>query len=297
MMWNNKDFFIQSHHGSGIPTHLLGTIWEAMRTTTEVPEMDRTSFEEQMKMVPTMEEFKAAIKTSPTQSAGGPTEITYNAMAAWPEDVLRDVYGILADMWTDKQIPQSWKWRWLVPIPKVMDNVRLDDLRPLMLTDVIRKIWVSIIVNKIQKYWVRHGLISASQHGTLEHHGTESALLQFRNVVEEARESCTDVYLSSWDIKRAFDRIPKHIIIFSWMRLGVPQEIAEYLVAMDMDGLTMIRTPMARKVWDRLGAKGFTTGETSTLMAAFSAGTGTGQGNIDSPLTWTAFMDILLCAF
>ena len=207
-----------------------------------------------------------------------------------------EVYDILATMWANKEIPQEWKWRWLVPIPKVTDNVGLNDLRPLMLTDVLRKIWVSIIVNKIQKHWVRHDLLASSQHGTLEHHGTESALLQFRNMVEEARESCTEVYLSSWDIKRAFDRIPKHIIVFSWMRLGIPQDIAEYFVAMDYDGWTMVRTPIARTVWDKVGAKGFSKTGGAAFLGAFNAGTGTGQGNIDSPLTWTAFMDILLRA-
>jgi hypothetical protein len=258
-MWNNKEFFIQQHEGSSIPRHLLSTIWEAMQVKKAPPEIDKVSFDIDILAVPTIDEFKEAIRQSPTQSAGGPTEVTYNALAAWPSDIVQEVYDILRDMWRDKRIPQEWKWRWLVPIPKVADNVGLDDLRPLMLTDVLRKIWVSIIVNKIQKHWVKYDLIAPSQHGTLEHHGTESALLQFRNILEEARESCTEVYLSSWDIKRAFDRIPKQVIVFSWMRLGVPQEIAEYLVAMDYEGLTIVRTPAARTVWEQVGAKGFST--------------------------------------
>jgi hypothetical protein len=48
--------------------------------------------------------------------------------------------------------------------------------------------------------------------------------------MEETEECAADKYLSSWDIKRAFDRVPKNILILSWTRLGVPKEVAAYLV-------------------------------------------------------------------
>ena len=82
-----------------------------------------------------------------------------------------------------------------------------------------------------------------------------------------------------------------------WTRLGIPMDVAIYLVAMDDVGLTIVRTPFAEKVWEREGANGFSTQDTPGLKAAaFAPCVGTGQGNIDSPLVWTAFMDILLCA-
>ena len=80
------------------------------------------------------------------------------------------------------------------------------------------------------------------------------------------------------------------------MRIGVPQEIAEYLVDMDVDGSTIVRTPLGQKVWNSQGMGGFTKTEEGKPVKSFTACTGTGQGNIDSPLTWTAFMDILLRA-
>jgi hypothetical protein len=76
----------------------------------------------------------------------------------------------------------------------------------------------------------------------------------------------------------------------------VPQHIAEYLVGIDVGGLTIVRTPLAIERWDKDGPSGFSENGESGKVASFSAGTGTGQGNIDSPLNWTAIMDILLRA-
>ena len=86
----------------------------------------------------------------------------------------------------DKQIPRCWKWRWLVPIPKTLDNVTLQDLRPLMLTDTIRKVWVGLLVSKIPDHLEKCGLLSMAQHGTLSNRGLEGMLAQFRNILEEA---------------------------------------------------------------------------------------------------------------
>ena len=54
------------------------------------------------------------------------------------------------------------------------------------------------------------------------------------NTLETAKEMTADLYLSSRDIKRAFDQVPKQLLISSWIRLGVPPDVAEYLVGIDM---------------------------------------------------------------
>ena len=56
--------------------------------------------------------------------------------------------------------------------------------------------------------------------------------------METAKEMQCDLYMSSWDIKRAFDRVPKQLLIFAWVRLGVPPDVAECLVNIDRWGKT-----------------------------------------------------------
>jgi hypothetical protein len=65
---------------------------------------------------------------------------------------------------------------------------------------------------------------------------------------------------------------------------------------MDDEGITMVRTPLAERVWNREGIQGFSATGEANKAESFAPSSGTGQGNIDSPLVCTALMDILLCA-
>jgi hypothetical protein len=58
--------------------------------------------------------------------------------------------------------------------------------------------------------------------------------------MEETEECKTDCFLSSWDIKRAFDRVPKQILTLSWTRLGIPADVASYMVGLDTHGLATV---------------------------------------------------------
>eukprot|EP01036_Dinobryon_divergens_P061463 gene61463-biopygen3177 len=70
---------------------------------------------------PTLEEFVTAISTAPKQSAPGVTGCTYAMMKAWPPQAMKMAHKALSTMWNTKEIPQWWKWRWLVPVPKKKD--------------------------------------------------------------------------------------------------------------------------------------------------------------------------------
>jgi len=57
------------------------------------------------------------------------------------------------------------KWGWLCPKPKDPEaEVTLQGLRPLNQLEVIRKIWVGIIINKITYIWNKHDILSEAQH-------------------------------------------------------------------------------------------------------------------------------------
>ena len=77
----------------------------------------------------------------------------------------------------------GWGRRWLQPIPKIL-NPSLEDLRPLMLVEVTRKIWVGLIMGHIAKFWERNGLIDEAQHAYIRGKGTHSAIPQLACCLE-----------------------------------------------------------------------------------------------------------------
>ena len=75
--------------------------------------------------------------------------------------------------------------------------------------------------------------------------GTDAAILQLINLMEDAEDIGAPIYLSSWDIRKAFDSPSYNILTLAWHRLGVPWEVAEYLVSLDKDDSTVVRSPWA----------------------------------------------------
>ena len=106
----------------------------------------------------------------------GATGLTYNMVKGWSAPVIERVHGLLTLAFSGPT-PTWLQWGWLCPKPKDPDNgITLDSLRPLMLLEVLRKIWVWIHVRKIvplgeasgphaQPTWLSQG----SRHGFRAH--------------------------------------------------------------------------------------------------------------------------------
>ena len=165
-----------------------------------------------------------------------------------------------------------------------------------MLLEVPRKLWIWIHIRKIVRLWDTHQALNPNQHGFRRGHGTDSALIVHLNCMEHARLSNTPLFMLSWDIRRAFESVSKEATDASWRRLGVPPSTAYWIAHLDDQGPTVIRSPWALEVWNRSGYEGFDTAITSTRPCTFTRMRGTPQGDVLSPLAWTAFFDIALTA-
>ena len=119
-------------------------------------------------------------------------------------------------------------------------------------------------------------MLNRSQHGFIRGVCIDEAVLEVLNTLETACEAKSDLFMSSWDIRRAFDRVPKQLLIFAWIRLGIPVDVAEYLVSIDTNGHTVVRTPLAQHAYNEGGTA-------ALLDLSFLAELGAGQGTVDAP--------------
>ena len=88
---------------------------------------------------PTYEEFVGYISKLNPRSAGGPFGLTYLLVQRWNGDIKKKVYEELREKWKARKVPEGWGDRLMQIIPKIEDP-GLDDMRPLMLVEVLRKI-------------------------------------------------------------------------------------------------------------------------------------------------------------
>ena len=183
---------------------------------------------------------------------------------------------------------EGWSIRLLAPIPK-KTNPTIDDLRPLMLVEVMRKIWVGLLMKRIKAFWAKHSLINDNQHAYLRGKGTETAIPQIINTMESAKEFSTDLYLSSWDMSKAFDNLSREMILLSLLRLHIPKTVADYIISLDVGGRVMVRTPW---LLDKLRSSDPVLSESDYFITE----KGTGQGDVPSSILWVAAYDVPLVA-
>jgi hypothetical protein len=107
--------------------------------------------------------------------------------------------------------------------------------------------------------------------------------------MESAKEFCSDIYISSWDMSKAFDNLSREMILLSLLRLHIPREIAEYLISLDVGGRVLVRTPW---LLNKLRSDDPSLSEEDFFFTE----KGVGQGDIPSPLLWIAAFDIPLVA-
>jgi hypothetical protein len=158
-----------------------------------------------------------------------------------------------------------------------------------MLVEVMRKIWVGLITSHVTSFLMKYRLINDNQHAYLRGKGTHTAVPQLINAMETAKEYCTDLYISSWDMSKAFDNLSREMILLCLKRLHIPLDIAEYFISLDVDGKVIVRAPW---ILEKLRS------EDPSLESDlfFYTEKGVGQGDIPSPLLWIAAFDIPLVA-
>ena len=99
-------------------------------------------------------------------------------------------------LWREDKVPGDWSRKWLVLIPKGLGE-SLDDMRPLLLIEALRKVWSGIFLARIQAFLERNKVLHASQHGASKGVGTDTASPILINAPGTAKEWGSSVFVSS----------------------------------------------------------------------------------------------------
>ena len=245
----------------------------------------------------TYEDFAEAIKAITTGGAPGPSDHSANMVKAWSESTTKIVFEHMTNIWESRFSPSWFKDKVVKLAPKIPGNTDLKNMRPISLYEVIRKVWTTILSKRINLFWHNEDILHPAQHGYRLDHGTYMALFNVINEVEHAQHTDTTKQATFWDIRRAFDSIPRNIQRLAWTRLGLPQDVAEWFVSLDDGGLSFIASPLylttrdLKTPADMLQDDAHMCGNTGL---GFVAERGIGQGESASSLLWIAMYDILL---
>jgi hypothetical protein len=178
-------------------------------------------------------------------------------------------------------------------------------MRPIRLYEVIRKVWTTTVAKRIHLIWHHHGILNPAQYGYRHDNGILMPLYNLLNSIETAHIHSTPTLVTFWDMKRAFDSIPRNLQRLAWNRLGVPPDVAEWFVALDDGGQAYVETPHFHLHKNLRSSQDFLSGashfpnplpssDSTQTDLGFSPQRGIGQGESASSLMWVAVYDILL---
>jgi len=180
------------------------------------------------------DEFIRHVRKPRKGKAPGMTGLTYEMIKALPETQSRAMFSYLSAMYEEFHAPQWFKDRWLCPLPK-KENPTVDDLRPISLLETLRKLWLGLIMRRFTNMVKEHVLLDERQHGGIAGRSCETALMRLITNLEESEERFSQLHIAQLDIKRAFDSVSFPLRLIGWLRMGIPLEIARYLVEVDVD--------------------------------------------------------------
>jgi hypothetical protein len=229
----------------------------------------------------TFEMFEDAVKAIKSEKAPGPSMVTPNMIKAWSPDTLHYAYTLI-----------------LCPAPKKSNDPVIDNIRSIGLFEVIRKVWTGIIGSRIHKVWDEHDILHQTQHRFRWRQGTDTAILKLINALEGTREGDSPRFCTLWDVRKAFNSVPRNLLRLAWARLGVSPSIVKWLTGLDEDGLTFVKTPHMSNRLEPRSLHSIKTRDGHFIARddlGFKAIRGIGQGDNLSTLGWIALFDILLC--
>ncbi len=152
-----------------------------------------------------------------------------------------------------------------------------------------------MVSRRVQRVWQDFNILHPNQHGFSWQRGTHTAILHLLNELELANEG-PPIHLTMWDIRRAFDSVPKWLQRLSWARLGMHYDDLEWFLNLDSLNHAYIRTSAFEASVQYTAPPTHLAFSSPMLHSPYSTSfhpeRGMGQGDTPSTLLFVAVFDI-----
>lgn len=289
------------HPNPGHACHRPGDDEEAIRATPDWwgPTFARTAKgvgPEVFKDVPadtTEQELWESLKRAPSGKAPGEDDISVDLLKilvethqpTCPEDniVLRLLVAITnASLRTGVVLPEL-KAGVIVLLPKVKPDgsfsVEPDEMRPITLLPEFGKLTTRIIADRLSTiFCAKPELIHRSARAFLKQGDIHQCVNQVLDVIEDANQYDKDLFICSYDLRKAFDSVQRFAIRASMERFNMPEQLIRFVMATLTGATSKVRTEAG-------------------LTDSFALSSSVRQGDPLSPLLFVLTTDALHAGF
>ena len=205
------------------------------RNTPDSPPQDEESTEELDIAVeePTIEEIKTALRTLRNGKAPGADQITAEMLKSDPEQTSQELKQTFDLIWKDEKIPKKWTKGLICKIPKKGNIQDCSNWRGVTLLPLASKVISRILVNRIQAGVDK--ALRKEQAGFRKGRGTTEQIFILRNILEQANEWNSPVYIHFIDFEKAFDSVHRDSLWIIMKKYGIPQKLIKMVQTMYKD--------------------------------------------------------------
>lgn len=144
-------------------------------------------------------------------------------LAALDSETIQIIHAWLKDIWDSGKWPIWLRQKHLCVLPEELGTViHIDKVRPIMLIEILQKLWLRPLIATIRTAWQRNRILQPDQLGYLAHLSTEHGLIQFINALEHSTQAGSDLFFCSFDIAKAFDTVQRPLIDWPYNDLVYP---------------------------------------------------------------------------
>ena len=179
---------------------------------------------------PSYEDFMKALTKMKPRRAAGPDRIPLELWTHGGSQLQTQLFKLMTQMWEEVQLPSDLKKNAIiVPVHKKGDRTVCGNYRGIFLLSVAGKILARILLNRLLA--VAEEVLPESQCGFRASRGTIDMMFCARQLQEKCREQSKDLYLTFWDLAKAFDSVPRPAMWATLRRFGCPDRFVSLISA------------------------------------------------------------------
>ena len=182
---------------------------------------------ESLAIPPTIAEVKEALSRMKCRCAAGKDGISAELLIFGGEDVIIALHSLFMEIWSSEQVPKQWVDSVIVPVPKKGDLHCCDNWRGISLLNVAGKVFTRPIADRISD--ISESIIDETQCGFRKQHGTVDMVFVARQLQEKAREQNCQLFMCFFDLKIAYDSVPRDALWCLRGKLGFPAKMVNII--------------------------------------------------------------------
>ena len=205
-----------------------------MKADNQIRRMDKITFEE--------EEVIEILRKVKKGKAAGPDGLKgelYKTLTG-SNICMKKLTSCFNKILTSGTIPEEWKKSRTVLLEK-KKKATVKDLRPLALTNISYKIFMSLLKIRIEKHIERNGEIIETQAGFTKGARVEDNLAILKYLRQEASKRKEELIITAIDFSKAYDSVKRHVIVDTLKLYGINAEIINIIAELYKDDRVILQ--------------------------------------------------------